>query len=83
MFRGMWDLPGPGIKHMFLALAGRVFTTEPPGKPKKGCFKAAMRGWSSIAKSSAGSECVDKKTTLHEELASVICGNCRTWGRGA
>ena len=30
---GMWDLPGPGIKPVSLALAGRFFTTEPPGEP--------------------------------------------------
>ena len=30
---GMWDLPGPGIKPTSPALAGRFFTTEPPGKP--------------------------------------------------
>ena len=33
MSRGMWNLPGPGIKSMPPALAGRFFTTEPPGKP--------------------------------------------------
>ena len=27
------DLPYPGIKPMSSALAGRFFTTEPPGKP--------------------------------------------------
>ena len=27
------DLPVPGIKPAFLALAGGFFTTEPPGKP--------------------------------------------------
>ena len=27
------DLPGPGIKPVFPALAGRFFITEPPGKP--------------------------------------------------
>ena len=27
------DLPDPGIKPMSSALAGRFFTTEPPGKP--------------------------------------------------
>ena len=31
----MWDLPRPGIEAMSPALAGRFFTTEPPGKPKK------------------------------------------------
>ena len=30
---GMWDLPEPGIEHMSPSLAGRFFTTEPPGKP--------------------------------------------------
>ena len=29
----MWDLPGPGTKPVSPALAGRFFTTEPPGKP--------------------------------------------------
>ena len=28
------DLPDPGIKPAFPALAGRFFTTELPGKPK-------------------------------------------------
>ena len=31
--RGMWKLPGQGIKSRPPALAGRFFTTEPPGKP--------------------------------------------------
>ena len=30
----MWDLPGPGIKPLSPALAGRFFTTEQPGKPQ-------------------------------------------------
>ena len=30
----MWDLPGPGLKHMSPALAGRFLTTAPPGKPR-------------------------------------------------
>ena len=29
----MWGLPRPGIEPMSPALAGRSFTTEPPGKP--------------------------------------------------
>jgi len=28
----MWNLPGPGIKPVYLVLAGESFTTEPPGK---------------------------------------------------
>ena len=30
---GIWDLPGSGIECLSPALAGRFFTTEPPGKP--------------------------------------------------
>ena len=30
---GMWDLSGPGIELVFLALTGRYFSTETPGKP--------------------------------------------------
>ena len=29
----MWDLPGSGIEPVSPALAGRFFTTEPPGSP--------------------------------------------------
>ena len=31
--RGMWDLPGPGLEPVSPALAGRLLTTAPPGKP--------------------------------------------------
>ena len=31
--RGMWDLPGPGLEPVSPALAGRLPTTAPPGKP--------------------------------------------------
>ena len=31
---GMWDLSRPGIEPMSPTLAGRFFTTEPPGKTK-------------------------------------------------
>ena len=31
---GLWDLPRPGLKPVFPALAGRFSTTAPPGKPK-------------------------------------------------
>ena len=30
---GMWDLPRPGLKPVSAALAGRLSTTAPPGKP--------------------------------------------------
>ena len=34
--RGMWDVPRPGPEPASPALAGRLSTTAPPGKP---CFK--------------------------------------------
>ena len=32
LFHGMWDLPGPGINPVSLALAVRYLSTGPPGK---------------------------------------------------
>ena len=32
LLRGMWDLPGPGLKPVSPALAGGFLTTAPPGK---------------------------------------------------
>ena len=34
LLRSMWDLPRPGLEPMSPALAGRLSTTAPPGKPK-------------------------------------------------
>ena len=34
LLRGMWDLPRPGLEPVSPALAGRLSTTVPPGKPK-------------------------------------------------
>ena len=31
--RGTWDLPRPGLEPVSPALAGRLSTTAPPGKP--------------------------------------------------
>ena len=36
--RGMWYLSGPGMEPVSPALAGGVFTTEPPGKPLQQVF---------------------------------------------
>ena len=33
-FPSLEDLPDPGIKPTSPEFAGRIFTTEPPGKPK-------------------------------------------------
>ena len=34
LLRGMWDPPGPGLEPVSPALAGRLSTTAPPGKPQ-------------------------------------------------
>ena len=33
LLHGMWDLPRPGLEPVSPALAGRLSTTGPPGKP--------------------------------------------------
>ena len=40
----MWDLPQLGIKPLSPALAGRVFTPEPLGKPLSICFSSSSNG---------------------------------------
>ena len=46
LLRGMWDLPRPGLEPMCPALAGRLSTTAPPGKPLIFCFKIkALDPW--------------------------------------
>ena len=35
----MWDLPGPGLKPVFPALAGGFLTTAPRGKSWSGVYK--------------------------------------------
>ena len=37
--RGMWDPPRPGLEPVSPALAGRLPTTAPPGKPTSSHFK--------------------------------------------
>ena len=39
---GMWGLPGSGIDRMSPALAGRLFTTEPPRKPQFQLFLSVI-----------------------------------------
>ena len=54
LLRGMWDLPRPGLEPVSPALAGRLSTTAPPGKPLKAMFyfnhektvKRSKNGWS-------------------------------------
>ena len=35
LLHGMWDLPRPGLEPVSPALAGRLSTTAPPGKPQE------------------------------------------------
>ena len=44
LLRGMWDPPRPGLEPVSPALAGRLSTTAPPGKPPVFVFKA-RRAW--------------------------------------
>ena len=39
LLHGMWDPPRPGLEPMSPALAGRLSTTAPPGKPRIDYFK--------------------------------------------
>ena len=38
LLHGMWVPPGPGLEPVSPALAGRLSTTAPPGKPPKFCI---------------------------------------------
>ena len=41
LLRGMWDLPRPGLEPVSPALAGRLSTTAPPGKPLTSVLRGA------------------------------------------
>ena len=43
LLHGTWDLPRPGLEPVSPALAGRLSTTAPPGKPKERILKAARK----------------------------------------
>ena len=45
LLRGMWDLPRPGLEPVSPALAGRLSTTVPPGKPSPILFKCSFSLW--------------------------------------
>ena len=48
LLRGMWDLPRPGLEPVSPALAGRLSTTAPPGKPEKIFFIKHHAPWRSL-----------------------------------
>ena len=39
LLHGMWDPPRPGLEPVSPALAGRLSTTAPPGKPARSIFE--------------------------------------------
>ena len=41
----MWGLPGPGLKPVSAALAGRFLTSTPPGKPPSSVLCDDLEGW--------------------------------------
>ena len=45
LLRGMWDLPSPGLELVSPALAGRLSTTAPPGKPSCDYFSTITDPW--------------------------------------
>ena len=45
LLRGMWDLPRPGLEPTSPALAGRLSTTAPPGKPPKPFYMRLVYVW--------------------------------------
>ena len=42
LLRGMWDPPRPGLEPVSPALAGRLSTTAPPGKPLESFLKLCL-----------------------------------------
>ena len=60
LLRGMWDLPGPGIKPVSPALAGRFLTIVPPGKSLEMCLLSLVHA-GRHEESNLGSSCSPKK----------------------
>ena len=42
LLRGTWDPPRPGLEPVSPALAGRLSTTAPPGKPHRHAFQSRL-----------------------------------------
>ena len=81
------DLPDPGTKPLSPALAGRLFTTEPPGKPKNSVLmlcliaydRARKRGRRALGKVSCGTwtgpreEGTDSWRRFWDVLGEIFC----------
>ena len=72
MLRGMWDLPGPGIESVSPALAGRFFTTEPPGKPNAFLLTGKLQMTFSVALDACQREDLQFPTNLKACLLDTI-----------
>ena len=85
--RGMWDPPRPGLEPVSPALAGRLPTTVPPGKPPPGPFRCSVDisdlnhvGWRKIRPKQARwgqvSESWDARTARSQVFAGYDTCNC-------
>ena len=75
---GTWDLPGLGIEPMSPALAGRFFTTEPPGKPPKHLVSLSFSGvweWLSWTIVSGGCPGAVRRGCGHLGLEDPLAGS--------
>ena len=63
--RGMWDLPRPGLEPVSPALAGRLSTTAPPGKPNHRSFWEREFEWPQRP------DCIWQSSFLREFCLSV------------
>ena len=76
--RGMWDLPRPGLEPVSPALAGRLSTTAPPGKPQQLDFwqkcksnskESLFNKWCCSNRVYTGKKCVD---SLGSSLLTIM-----------
>ena len=85
---GMWDLPRPGLEPVSPALAGRLSTTAPPGKPSlrefckdrnkwksEGAMSGEYGGWIRTSQPSCNSFCLVIKETCSLALTwwKIMC----------
>ena len=66
LLRGMWDPPRPGLEPVCPALAGRLSTTAPPGKPRDPFLKQTVLNVTEQRAQLLGSD-----TTLLYELGKI------------